>query len=279
MTVGFTPDAELDFSSNALPGGSLIASVYDRAFMQLADRGGASNAVGDRWADLCAEALRSDEANLENLRESAHGLVADFSVRLDDIPEISRTASKHKLQNPDFLIVGDDSGRQVLWAADAKFSVDTARSKQVSGDVVEALLGLGATVRSLLPPLSAELKIDNGVFLCPDYALTHRLLRDRRGPRRATVRQSEVRFVPVSAGQFLGPMGHQGLREFCARLDGFPIDSSQSLMLALYYYRLARAAAGCWMDQTGPLLAFREARTSGISPSGATRWASTSWMR
>lgn len=257
MTIGLTPDAELDFSSNALPGGSLIGSVYDRAYMQLADRGGASNLVGDRWADLCAGALAS-RAPGDVWRGEAEAL-ADLAIRLDDIPEIARTASLNKLQNPDFLMLGSSSDGKVLWAADAKFSVDTARSKQVSGDVVRSLLDLGDTVRRLVPGLDPDVAIHDGVFLCPDYALTHRLLRDRRGPRRATVKQREVRLIDVTSNQFLEPYGQAELRRFLADLDGLPIDPERSLMLGLYYFRLGRAALGCWQDQTAPLLTFRDA--------------------
>ena len=128
----YTPDSELDFSSSAFPGGSLIASVYDRVFMQLSDRGGSSNAVGARWAELCADALESGAGDRHGLRTAGSGSHATQSIRLDDIPEIARTASRNKLQNPDFLMVGGDATSQRLWAADAKFSVDTARSKQVS---------------------------------------------------------------------------------------------------------------------------------------------------
>jgi len=259
LTIGLTPDAELDFSSSAFPGGTLLASVYDRVFMQLSDRGGASNLVGDRWADLCAEALHGHRQPHSDLWRSEEGAVADVSIRLDDIPEIARTASRHKLQNPDFLMLGDVSENRVLWAADAKFSVDTARSKQVSGDVVRALLELGETVRRLVPGLDPDVVIHDGVFLCPDYALTHRLLRDRRGPRRATVRNHEVRLIDVTSNQFLQPLEQGGLREFFAELDALPIDPDRSLMLGLYYFRLVRAALGCWQDQTAPLLSYQDA--------------------
>lgn len=258
MTNRLTDDAELDFPSSSFPGGTLLASVYDRAFMQLSDRGGASNLVGDRWAELCAEALAATLPSQGDLRLAQDGTVADVTVRLDDIPEIARTASRHKLQNPDFLMLAARSEPATLWAADAKFSIDTARSKQVSGDVVRALLDLGETVRQLVPGLDPDVTICDGVFLCPDYALTHRLLRDRRGPRRATVKPEEVRFIGVTSRQFLDPMGQQGLRAFFAELDDLPIDPDRSLMLGLYYFRLARAALGCWQDQTGPLLAFRD---------------------
>jgi len=229
--------------------------------MQLSDRGGASNMVGDRWADLCAEALAGQRLPEGDLLRGENGARADSSVRLDDIPDIARTASRHKLQNPDFLMLGDLAGHRVLWAADAKFSVDTARSKQVSGDVVRALLDLGDTVRRLVPGLDPDLAIHDGVFLCPDYALTHRLLRDRRGPRRATVKHHEVRLIEVTSNQFLQPLGQAGLQSFLAGLDSLPIHPDRSLMLALYYFRLARAALGCWQDQTAPLLAYRDPLT------------------
>lgn len=258
MITGLTPDAELDFPSSALPGGSLLASLYDRAFMQLSDRGGASNEIGDRWACLCAEALSGTRQPPCDVWSGVDGTVADTTVRLDDIPEIARTASRHKLQNPDFLMLGSLDGRRALWAADAKFSVDTARSKQVSGDVVRALLDLGETVRRLVPGLDREVTIHDGVFLCPDYPLTHRLLRDRRGPRRATVKPHEVRLIAVSSHQFLAPLGQEGLQRYFAEIDALPFNPEKSLMLGLYYYRLARAAFGCWQDQVAPLLAYRD---------------------
>ena len=258
MTLRLSPESELDFTTSAIPGGSLIAAVYDRAYMQLSDRGGASNAVGDRWAELCADALFTSGPAYSELRTGAHGIEAATTARLDDIPEIARLASRNKLQNPDFLMIGNAGDAQTLWAADAKFSVDTARSKQVSSDVVRALLDLGDTVRGLLPPLVPDMDVLDGVFVCPDYPLTHRLLRERRGPRRATVKNHEVRFLTVTPDQFREPMGQLGLQAFFAELDALPIDPHQSLMLALYYVRLARAANGCWLDMTSPLLTFRD---------------------
>jgi hypothetical protein len=248
--------SELEFRTPALPGGSFFAAIHDRTFTQLSDRGGASNAIGDRWAALCSEALVRGEPSLLEL--DAPPVLADVAVRLDDIPEIARTASRNQLQNPDFLLVGSGEAGQVLWAADAKFSVDTAKSKQVSRQVVEALLEMGDTVSRLLPRFETDPCVQDGVFLCPDYPLTHRLLRDRKGPRRATVREDEVRYVPVTSGGFLETMGQQGLRSFLADLDSFPFDPDARLMVGIYYYRLARAAVGCWQDQVAPLLTFRD---------------------
>jgi hypothetical protein len=248
--------SELEFRTPALPGGSFFAAIHDRTFMQLSDRGGASNAIGDRWAALCSQALSAGQRSLLALDDPP--VTADIAVRLDDVPEIARTASRNQLQNPDFLLIGSCQTGQVLWAADAKFSVDTAKSKQVSRQVVEALLEMGDTVSSLLPRLQPDLDVHDGVFLCPDYPLTHRLLQDRRGPRRATVREDEVRYVPVTSVEFLEPMGQLGLRTFLAGLDAFPFEPEARLLVGLYYYRLARAAVGCWRDQIAPLLSYRD---------------------
>ena len=40
--------------SPLLPGGDLVSALFDREVMGFADRGGASNLVGDRWADIAA---------------------------------------------------------------------------------------------------------------------------------------------------------------------------------------------------------------------------------
>ena len=250
------PEQELDFRSSALPGGTLFASTYDRTYMQLADRGRASNMVGDRWADLCAEMLAETLAPCGNLRALDTELVAERVIRLDDVPEVARRASQAKLQNPDFLLVSADG--QTMWAADAKFSVDTARSKQVSADATTALIALG------VPTLDRELagvvpeSIRDGVFLSPDYSLTHRLLRDRRGPRRTTIKEYEVRLFAVTPSRFLETLGLDQLQSFLAAIDDLPMERGESLMFALYIYRLARAAVGCRVDQVRPLLALND---------------------
>ena len=40
--------------SPLLPGGDMVSALFDREVMGFADRGGASNLVGDRWADIAA---------------------------------------------------------------------------------------------------------------------------------------------------------------------------------------------------------------------------------
>jgi hypothetical protein len=246
---------ELGFRDSGLPGGSFVAAVNDRAYMQLSDRGGASNLIGDRWADVCA---REIELQPDLNVSMQAGLHAEERIRLDDVPAIARLASRAQLQNPDFLLIASDDSQPVIWASDAKFSVDTARSKQVSRDMLTALLGHGGELGTLLGHVPEDAQLIDGTFLCPDYSLTHLLLRDRRGPRRATVRHEEVRFVQVDPASFLAPLGLTNLQRYLAELDRFPFDYQHNLLVGLYYFRLARVAIGCWLDQSNPLLAFHD---------------------
>jgi len=223
--------------------------------MQLSDRGGASNLIGDRWADVCAREIKlQPDLNVS----IGSGLQARHQLRLDDIPAIARLASRAQLQNPDFLLIATEGSQSVIWAADAKFSVDTARSKQVSRDMLAALLSHGGELGRLLRNVPEDARLIDGTFLCPDYALTHLLLRDRRGPRRATVRHEEVRFVQVDTTDFFAPLGLADLQQYLADLDRFPFDYQHNLLVGMYYFRLARVAVGCWLDQVNPLLSFHD---------------------
>lgn len=245
--------------SPLLPGGDLVGAVLNRQVMGLADRGGASGLVGRRWADLCAawaEALIGRTAHVPFA--AAAPFVVDRVARLDDAPRIASVASRRGLQNPDIVIIGERDGRSVLQAADAKFSVETARSKQVSPEVVEALLTLGPLVRSLTGELTEAIEFVPGVFLSPDFPLTHLMLGGRQGITRATVRPTEVVFVPVDPAGFFAPLPAAAVMPVLAAVDALPVTTDASLLAGLYYFRLARAAVGAWMDSVKPLLLFND---------------------
>ena len=222
--------------------------------MGLADRGGGSGLVGARWADVSAAWSRSWIGRPVPSANTAERYVVDRVVRLDDVPRIAHLASKRGLQNPDLLFVGEVDGRRVIQAADAKFSVETARSKQVSAGVVEALMGLGPIVRSLVGELDEPCAFLPGFFLSPDYALTHLTMGGRHGIMRATVRADEVALVPVEPGGFFAPLEAAGAMPTLAAIDALPVRIEESLLAGLYYFRLARAAVGCWLDAVRPLL-------------------------
>lgn len=253
------PDLDIALASPSFPGGSLFNAVYDRTLMRFSDRGGASGIIGDRWADLCALALGQKVETLVTLDQDVPPIACDGVVRLDDIPEVARVASRAHLQNPDFLLVGTQGGRQTIKAADAKFSVETAKSRQVSAHVVKALLDLGQTVRDRIPDLHDDVALSDGIFLCPDYSLTRHVLRGGQGLRRIAVPDREVCLLPVQIDEFMRPIGHERLIQILAARDDLGSDYRQSLLLTLYYFRLARSAVGFRVDQTTPLLASRDA--------------------
>ncbi|HEV2067051.1 MAG TPA: hypothetical protein VGR08_09440 [Thermomicrobiales bacterium] len=253
------PDLDIALASPSFPGGSLFNAVYDRTLMRFSDRGGASGIIGDRWADLCALALGQKVETLVTLDQDVPPIACDGVVRLDDIPEVARVASRAHLQNPDFLLVGTQGGRQTIKAADAKFSVETAKSRQVSAHVVKALLDLGQTVRDRIPDLHDDVALSDGIFLCPDYSLTRHVLRGGQGLRRIAVPDREVCLLEVQIDEFMRPIGHERLIQILAARDDLGFDYRQSLLLTLYYFRLARSAVGFRVDQTTPLLASRDA--------------------
>src|SRR5215213_7036056 len=240
-----------------LPGGDLVSAVLSRQVMGLADRGGASGLVGRRWADLCTEWIVTRIGYPAQIPQGAGDpFLIERIARFDDLPRIAAAASKRGLQNPDLVIVGHRHDRSVVQAADAKFSVETARSKQVSGAVVEALLSLDAHVRSLTGELIGEIEYIPCIFLSPDYSLTHLMLRGHRGIMRATVRPSEVICVPVNPAAFFAPLPAANVMSVLSGLDRLPISPADSLLAGLYYFRLARATVGCWLDGVKPLLLY-----------------------
>lgn len=220
--------------------------------MAFADRGGASGLIGHRWADLSVEAARC------LIGADRQGVRYHRVIRLDDVPAIASTAAKRSLQNPDLLLVGERDGEAVIQAADAKFSVETARAKQVSPEVVESLLGLGPVIDQLLIGIEPGSRIEPGFFISPDYPLTHAMLGGRHGILRTTVRLSDVCLVTVSGHEFFEPVEGSALMAPLAGVDRLGVDIEASLLAALYYFRLARAAVGCWIDSVKPLLFFND---------------------
>lgn len=245
--------------SRLLPGGDLVAAVLNRQLMVLADRGGSSGSVGRRWADVCAEAVAAFVGGASPIPGGGSApFVIERVARLDDVPRIAAVASRRGLQNPDFLFVGIHDGRPAIQAADAKFSVETARSKQVSPAVVEALFGLGDLLAPLVGDLPAGIDVLPGVFLSPDFPLTEMMLRGRHGIVRATVNTREVVLVPAPARTFFAELEGANLMPVLAGVDALPIRIEASLLAGLYYFRLSRAAIGCWFDATRPLLALND---------------------
>lgn len=253
------PRNELAFTSTLLPGGNLVAALMDRALMRLSDRGGASGLIGDRWAEMCAQQLHAWVGGCSGQEgQNGSAIHVEHVVRLDDLPHLVLHASRRKLQSPDFLILGRIHGEPVIQAADAKFSVETARSRQVSTQVLADLFANLPEVNALLADGWQGAELAPGVFLCPDYPLTAYMLGGQRGLRRVTVRSNEIALLPVVAETFTAPLPAADLIDPLYELDRLPIDPRSSLLAGLYYFRLVRACVTCWIDETRPLLGYAD---------------------
>lgn len=219
--------------------------------MILADRGGASGIVGDRWGDHCARFLDKHDGTRLTLPSGDSGTVARV-VRLDTIPAISRFASRHSLSNPDFLIELDTGAGRVLAAADAKFSIETARSKQVSAEIVSALVSTeGSPIAPIVDP---ETPLADGLFFSPDFQLTHEVLSGRFGIGWLSVKRPQIHLVPATSADLFD---HDPIRAYIdafGAIDGYRDAWRLDLMLGLYGLRCGAAAVGCWRDEVRPLL-------------------------
>lgn len=255
MSIGRSfPD--LSLRSPVFPGGSLISAIFDRDLVRLSDRGGASGLIGDRWSDMSAEAMAEWPGTTVQVFDTE--VHVDRIVRLDAIPAIARTASRKKLQNPDYIIVGRSAAGQLGFSADAKFSIETAGASQVSGESLRALLELGPILTETLGVVDADMAIPDGIFLSPDYSLTHYMLGRKRGYRSVSVDAAHITLLPVTAVGFFKPLEASTLIPIYADADGYGPESRRSLLAAQYYFRLVRAGIGCWNDENGPLLVPRQ---------------------
>ena len=233
------------------------------------DRGGASRHIGDRWALRCAAAL--DEAVGSRVMwpvPCAEAFQLLRVLRLDDVPEVSREANRHQLENPDFLLIGqrliDGAPPQpVLQAADAKFAADRIKSSQVSVEVVSKLLAVEEGItRRIVHEAFAELGLPDptvvrGVFICPASSLTDYLLRRVTTGRDSSVDPHEVVTAPPNPDTMFAGLPMTRLVGPLARIDALPVSPRANLISAIYYFRLACGCFFLWQEANRPLLSNR----------------------
>ncbi len=247
-------------TSPLLPGGNLISASLDRQVMIWSDRGGASRHIGDRWAVRCSNAL--DEA-IGTSWPVPNDVPFDLIhvIRLDDVPEVSREANRHHLENPDFLLIGIRSATEqpCLQAADAKFAADRIKPSQVSAEIVRNLLAVDDGVtRALVDETIADLglrepEIVRGVFISPYSSLTDHLLRRVTTGRNASVDVREVVTVPPEPGGMFAGLPQSRIIGSLARIDALPVTPRDNLISAIYYFRLACACFYLWNEGNKPL--------------------------
>lgn len=245
---------ERDIETERVPGGSLLAAALNRNVMGLADRGGSSGIIGSRWADLAAVHADRFIGQHAPIPRSDSRHTIDRVARLDSEPRIARRASRLGLQNPDLIFFGNLNGSPTVQAVDAKFSIETARSRQVSTEMMEALRGLGPVLDDVVGGFGAGTTVLPGLFISPDSAITRHVLRRGRGITKLTVDPGEVLLMEISASEMFAGGEERDIVLALSRVDALPVTPFANLLAGLYYFRLARAGIAASIDMQRPLL-------------------------
>jgi hypothetical protein len=246
---------DFDYASPTLPRGTFARSIFDNQLVQLSDRGGASQLIGAAWSDVAAEELqRWVGGPVPGRIPQLSGGVVQAIHRLDTLPGVASRASKAGLKNPDFVIFGTLAHRPIVFAVDAKFSVETARPVQVSAETTGQLFDADEHLTRLLPDPEPGTAYVDGVFLSPDYSLTHAMFRHKIGHRRLMVSPKDVVLATVEPPNLFEGVTDVAMIERLCRIDDLPFDVWTSLLASQYYFRLERAAVGLVADERKPLL-------------------------
>jgi hypothetical protein len=219
--------------------------------MGLADRGGASGHVGNAWGEISRAWLLDQIGKQFALHDGSPALITDV-IDIDSIPGLAAFASSRGLQNPDFLVEIETGGDRALTAADAKFSIETGKPRQVSADIVHALLDIdGSPVLARVAPAN---RIVDGFFVSPDFDLTRQVLGGRIGILRAVVSPDTVVMIPADPALIFAEEQLANVLTLLEGIDQPPSVWREDLVTALYYGRCAFACLACYIDQTKPLL-------------------------
>ncbi len=244
-----------DYHSSTLPRGTFARSIFDNHLVRLSDRGGASQLIGTAWSDVVADELDAWSGNpVPGNATRLAGSVVEEVHRLDTLPGVASRASRAGLKNPDFIVFGVNDGCPVVFAVDAKFSIETARPVQVSAETTEQLFDADEHLTRLLPDARPGTTYLDGIFLSPDYTLTYQMFRQKVGHRRLTVAPQDVVLAEAKPLALFGDLVDRDIIDRLVRIDRLPIDVWSSLLAAQYYFRLERAIVGLAVDERRPLL-------------------------
>lgn len=246
---------DLDFHSSTLPRGTFARSIFDNHLIRLSDRGGASQLIGSAWSDAAARELNGW------IGGSVPGSAADLSQmkvttvhRLDLLPGVAARASRVGLKNPDFIVFGTCDSASLVFGVDAKFSVETATQVQVSAETVSQLFEADEHLARMLPAVEPGARFVDGLFVIPDYSLTHAMFRHKIGHRRLTVSPRDVVLTDVNGGGLFRRVTSEPVIERLIGIDQTAFPVWESLLATQYYFRLERAIVGLVAESQKPLL-------------------------
>lgn len=202
--------------------------------------GQASRRIGARWEELGAGLLGAGVEGLDPL-----GIL---SICTD--PELQSALASTGSKNPDLVIIFESAGQIILQPADLKWSLDVASYRQISANVLSALIEqvprLGEALRALLPPEARHLPWQprDGIFVSPRTYLNERFLTSPENQKQEyPIEPSEVLFIAVKAYDFYEPLPGWRTAEELARLDGSARGLGQ-IDTADRYYHLGAGVAG-----------------------------------
>src|SRR4051795_1430703 len=92
--------------SPLLPSGDIVSALFDREVMGLADRGGASNLIGERWADIAATHVAAWIGSERRLHAEDQEPLRILRVdRLDAMPAVAGAPHKHGIAKPGLVLI------------------------------------------------------------------------------------------------------------------------------------------------------------------------------
>jgi hypothetical protein len=183
--------------------------------------------------------------------------------RLDTLPGVASRAGKVGLKNPDFVVIAELRAGVVVFGVDAKFSVETARPVQVSAETTAQLFETDERLAGMLPDLDPDAAFVNGLFVSPDYSLTHEMFRHKVGHRRLTVSPDDVYLADVGPRDLFDEVAKDAIIERLRAVDSLPFPVWEGLLSAQYYFRLERAVVSLVADEQKPLLGSLEIEVTG----------------
>jgi hypothetical protein len=205
---------------------------------------------------FCGEWLASMVGRPLIVNRDLHGSLSAVAD-IDAIPGLASFASNRALQNPDFLLTLQAEDGPILVAADAKFSIETAKPRQVSAEMLTALLESPGT------PVEADVDVRgrerDGFFIAPDYEVTRLVLDGAVGILRTAIPSHQAYLIDISPERLFARPDLPPMLDTLAGMDGSPDAWRSDLVAALYYGRCAFACAGCRVDESKPLLGTTDA--------------------
>lgn len=254
MTTGGTRH-DIEYQGSHLPRGTFARSLFDNQLIRLSDRGGASQLIGEAWSEIVSRELEGwVGASVPSPRAEVAGTRVAAVHRLDTLAGVAARASKAGLKNPDFLVFAAGDRHPLILAVDAKFSVETARPEQVSAEATRLLFEHDPHLIALLPDPDPDARYADGMFLAPDYSLTHAMFRQRMGHRRMAIAEEDVVLAEADAREMFGPVASEAVIDRLVTLDDTTFPVWESLLAAQYYFRLERAVVGLDAEARRPLL-------------------------